>query len=87
MYGLRRWWWSAKWDALAREQDRGDLDRKDPGRSVIANHDRSGLLVNLLSEDHSVAGTDGKHCLQIERYGYRWFRVGGLDYLLQRSEV
>jgi maltose alpha-D-glucosyltransferase/alpha-amylase len=52
-----------------------------------ASHGRSGLLVNLLSEDHSAAGTDGKHCLQIERYGYRWFRVGGLDYLLQRSEV
>ena len=52
-----------------------------------ASHGRSGLLVNLLTEDHSVAGTDGKHCLQIERYGYRWFRVGGLDYLLQRSEV
>ena len=25
-----------------------------------ASHDRSGLLVNLLSEDHSVAGTDGQ---------------------------
>lgn len=52
-----------------------------------ASHGRSGLLVNLLTEDHSSAGADGKHCLQIERYGYRWFRVGGLDYLLQRSEV
>ena len=52
-----------------------------------ASHGRSGLLVNLLSEDHSAAGADWKHRLQIERYGYRWFRVGGLDYLLQRSEV
>jgi maltose alpha-D-glucosyltransferase / alpha-amylase len=23
----------------------------------------------------------------IEAYGYRWFRVGGLDYLLRRSDI
>jgi len=23
----------------------------------------------------------------LEPYGYRWFRVGGLGYLLQRSEI
>jgi maltose alpha-D-glucosyltransferase/alpha-amylase len=45
------------------------------------------LLVNLLSEAHSRAGNDGKHHLLIEAYGYRWFRVGGLDYLLKRSEI
>jgi maltose alpha-D-glucosyltransferase/alpha-amylase len=45
------------------------------------------LLVNLLSEDHSRADAAGKHHLLIEGYGYRWYRVGGLDYLLKRSEV
>jgi maltose alpha-D-glucosyltransferase / alpha-amylase len=45
------------------------------------------VLVNLLSEDHSRAGRDGKHRVLIEAYGYRWYRVGGLDYLLVRSEV
>jgi maltose alpha-D-glucosyltransferase/alpha-amylase len=45
------------------------------------------LLVNLLSEAHSRAGEDGKHRLLIEAYGYRWFRVGGLDYLLKRSDI
>lgn len=45
------------------------------------------ILVNLLSEDHSHAGEDGKHCLLLEPYGYRWFRVGGLDYLLKRSDI
>ena len=25
--------------------------------------------------------------LVIEGYGYRWFRVGGLDYLLKRSDI
>jgi hypothetical protein len=45
------------------------------------------LLVNLLSEDHSSADAAGQHCLLIEAYGYRWYRVGGLDYLLKRSDV
>jgi len=45
------------------------------------------LLVNLLSEDHSRADETGKHRLVIEGYGYRWYRVGGLDYLLRRSEI
>ena len=45
------------------------------------------LLVNLLTEEHSRAGKDGKHHLVLEPYGYRWYRVGGLDYLLKRSDI
>ena len=45
------------------------------------------LLINLLSEDHSHADKKGRHCILLEPYGYRWFRAGGLDYLLKRSEV
>ena len=45
------------------------------------------VLVNLLTDDHSRAGEDGKHHLLLEAYGYRWYRVGGLDYLLKRSEI
>jgi len=52
-----------------------------------ADAEAGKLLVNLLTEDHSRAGKDGKHCLVIEGYGYRWYRVGGLDYLLRRSDV
>ena len=44
-------------------------------------------LINLLSDDHSQADEDGRHCIVLEPYGYRWFRVGGLDYLLRRSDV
>jgi len=47
----------------------------------------SDLLVNLLSEDHSRSRQDGKHRLTLEGYGYRWYRVGGLDYLLRRSDI
>jgi maltose alpha-D-glucosyltransferase / alpha-amylase len=48
---------------------------------------QNGLLINLLAEDHSRADKNGKHRLVIEAYGYRWYRVGGLDYLLRRSEI
>ena len=49
--------------------------------------DTGKLLINLLSEDHSQADGRGRHTLLLEAYGYRWYRVGGLDYLLKRSDV
>ena len=45
------------------------------------------LLVNVLAEDHSKANESGKHRIMLEGYGYRWYRVGGLDYLLRRTEI
>ena len=44
-------------------------------------------LINLLSENHSRADHAGSHRILLEPYGYRWYRVGGLDYLLRRSEI
>ena len=43
-------------------------------------------LINLLTTDHSQAGKNGKHRVCLEGYGYHWYRVGGLDYLLKRTE-
>jgi maltose alpha-D-glucosyltransferase / alpha-amylase len=51
------------------------------------NAEHGKLLVNLLAEDHSHADRNDRHRLVIEAYGYRWYRVGGLDYLLRRSEI
>src|SRR5262249_36115176 len=45
------------------------------------------LLVNLLSENPSRAREGGPHHIVPEAYGLRWFRVGGLDYLLKRSDI
>ena len=47
----------------------------------------SNLLANLLSGDNSEADERGRHCVVLEPYGYRWYRVGGLDYLLRRSDA
>jgi maltose alpha-D-glucosyltransferase/alpha-amylase len=50
-----------------------------------AGVENSQILVNLLSADNSTAEANGKHCILLESYGYRWYRVGGLDYLLERT--
>jgi maltose alpha-D-glucosyltransferase / alpha-amylase len=36
-------------------------------------------LVNLLSQDQSDADESGRHLVNLEPYGYRWFRVGDLE--------
>ena len=45
-------------------------------------------FINLLSGDHSDPSgpDDRRHRIILEGYGYRWYRVGGLDYLLKRTE-
>ena len=47
----------------------------------------SGCLVNLLSGENSTSDASGKHRLLLDAYRYRWFRVGGLDYILKRSPI
>ncbi|MBV9503119.1 MAG: alpha-glucosidase C-terminal domain-containing protein [Acidobacteriaceae bacterium] len=44
-------------------------------------------LANILSADHSVADESGTHCVLLEPYGYRWYRAGGLSYVLNRTDT
>ncbi len=39
----------------------------------------SDTLVDLLVQNQSTADESGHHLVQLEPYGYRWLRVGGLD--------
>jgi maltose alpha-D-glucosyltransferase/alpha-amylase len=55
--------------------------------SVGLSGDEGRRLVNILSEDHSVAEESGKHSILLEAYGYRWYRAGNLRYLLKRSDA
>jgi maltose alpha-D-glucosyltransferase/alpha-amylase len=48
--------------------------------------EEGNLLISLLSTEHSRAQTRGGHRVCLEAYGYRWYRMGGLDYLLKRRE-
>jgi maltose alpha-D-glucosyltransferase/alpha-amylase len=56
-------------------------------RVTLKRSGRAEELINLLSNDHSRAEDSGGHCIVLEPYGYRWFRIGSLDYLLRRSDV
>jgi len=64
-----------------------DAEPQEIAFAAGAEGEHGDLLVNLLGTDHSRAGDDGKHHLVIEGYGYRWYRVGGLDYLLRRTDI
>jgi maltose alpha-D-glucosyltransferase/alpha-amylase len=44
-------------------------------------------LTNLLTDAHSEADGDGRHRIVVEGWGYHWYRVGGLDYILKRSDI
>jgi maltose alpha-D-glucosyltransferase/alpha-amylase len=56
-------------------------------RLSVGPDEKGCVLVNLLSDDHSQPDASGRHSMLLEPYGYRWYRVGGLDYLLKRSVV
>jgi maltose alpha-D-glucosyltransferase/alpha-amylase len=45
----------------------------------------SEVLENLLAENQSRVTDDGRHHIAIEEFGYRWYRVGGLSYALNRG--
>jgi len=53
--------------------------------SVGTSQEQACSLINLLSDDHSQPIDGNKHQILLEPCGYRWYRVGGLDYLLKRS--
>ena len=54
---------------------------------LAADHEAGCELVNLLSDEHSEPLRGGVHRVLLEAYGYRWYRVCGLDYLLKRSAI
>jgi maltose alpha-D-glucosyltransferase/alpha-amylase len=43
-------------------------------------------LVSLFDHEHSDAGPGGRHCVVLKPYGYLWYRMGGLGYLLDRTD-
>jgi maltose alpha-D-glucosyltransferase/alpha-amylase len=47
--------------------------------------DRGDRLADLIAEDEAIADERGVHHLELQPYGYRWYRVGGLRYALDRD--
>ncbi len=45
------------------------------------------LLVEVFDDRHSKAQNDGGHHIEMDGYAWRWFRVGGADNALDRSDL
>ena len=48
---------------------------------------RDGLLVEVFDGRHSKVRNDGAHHIELEGHAWRWFRVGGADNALDRSDL
>ena len=55
--------------------------------SVRPSTDERGFLANVMTEEVSRAGRDGIHRIDLDAYDYRWYRVGGLEYAIEREAV
>lgn len=53
----------------------------------IEGNEDASALIDILDGHDSHIDQGGKHRMVLEPYGFRWYRSGGLDYLLKRSEV
>eukprot|EP00913_Durusdinium_trenchii_P008135 g7632.t1 len=49
--------------------------------------EEGSLLIDIGNHGNSEADEKGRHRILLDAYGYRWFRVGGLDYLLKRQDI
>jgi maltose alpha-D-glucosyltransferase / alpha-amylase len=47
--------------------------------------DGADRLSNLLEEEELSADDEGRHHIRLDALGYRWFRIGGLDYAVRRK--
>ena len=56
-------------------------------RFRVGKETRHRCLVNLLADAHSQADPSGNHHVILQGYGYRWYRSGGQDEPLHRSEM
>lgn len=48
---------------------------------------QAAQLTDVLGHGHSAPEADGRHHILLQAYGYRWFRLGGQNHLLNRDEV
>jgi maltose alpha-D-glucosyltransferase/alpha-amylase len=46
--------------------------------------ERDGYLSEIFDGRHSRARNDGSHCIELDGYAWRWYRVGGPDNTLRR---
>ena len=54
---------------------------------VKADSRNDGVLVEVFDGHHSKAQNDGLHRVALDGYAWRWYRVGGADNALERSDL
>jgi maltose alpha-D-glucosyltransferase/alpha-amylase len=54
---------------------------------VKVDTDNDGLLVEVFDGHHSKAQNDGLHRVPMDPHAWRWYRVGGADNALDRSDL
>ena len=64
-----------------------NFDDKPREVKIKPGVEHDDLLFNLLAIDESRAKEDGLHHITLEAHGYRWYRVGGSNYVLQREKI
>lgn len=62
-----------------------NFNRQPQQIRVSLEGEGSDLLVSLLDSDDSRANRQGHHTIALTAFGYKWFRVGGLNYALRRE--
>jgi maltose alpha-D-glucosyltransferase / alpha-amylase len=48
---------------------------------------RTKALLSLARNQSRRANESGKHSIMLEGYRYRWYGIGGPDYLLRRTDI
>ena len=56
---------------------------RDP---ICVSMAKAAIARDLLDTSDSRAQCDGEHQIVLEAYGYRWYRVGGLNYAFAREQ-
>ncbi len=55
-------------------------------RFRLTADEHGDVLTNLRKNDESRSDAEGRHRISLEAYGYRWYRIGSLDHLLERKK-
>ncbi|WP_116813567.1 alpha-amylase family protein [Steroidobacter cummioxidans] len=62
-----------------------NFNRQPQQVKIALEGEGSELLVNLLERDDSRVDKQGHHLISLTAFGYKWFRVGGMNYALRRQ--
>jgi maltose alpha-D-glucosyltransferase/alpha-amylase len=63
-----------------------NFTRKSAVVRISAKDAGNELLVDLLATHDSRGDQHGRHTIELPPYGYRWYRAGGIDVTVPRTD-